>query len=244
MDYLNRKNNNLLKLFNIITLFPDFFYSPLKSSLLGRAIDNRIIKVNIIDLKNFSTDKFHRCDDSPYGGGSGMVLQAGPLFRAIESVKDIKTKALLTSPSGKLLDQELVKELSKENDLCIICGHYEGIDQRVIDRYVDYEISIGDFIISGGEYAALVILDSVSRYVPKFMSNPDSLIEESFQNYLLEYPHYTRPSEIEGMDVPEVLLSGDHKKISEWRLGKAIEKTNKIRPDLFKKYLDNKYKLK
>jgi tRNA (guanine37-N1)-methyltransferase len=229
-----------LKLFKIITLFPDFFYSPLKSSLLGRAVDNQIINVNIIDLKLFSTDKFHRCDDSPYGGGSGMVLQAGPLFRAIESAKDAKTKVILTSPGGVLLNQELVQELSVEEDLCIICGHYEGLDQRVIDKYVDYEISIGDYVISGGEYAALVIVDSIARYVPGFMSNPDSLIEESFQNHLLEYPHYTRPSEIEGLEVPDVLLSGDHRKIREWRMGKAVEKTKKIRPDLYKKYSDNK----
>ncbi|MFH0977172.1 MAG: tRNA (guanosine(37)-N1)-methyltransferase TrmD [Spirochaetota bacterium] len=224
----------------MITLFPDFFCSPLKSSLLGRAIDNQIIKVNIIDLKYFSTDKFHRCDDAPYGGGSGMVLQAGPLFRAIESVKDTRTKVVFTSPGGMLLNQELVKQLSIEEDLCIICGHYEGLDQRVIDKYVDYEISIGDYIISGGEYAALVIVDSIARYVPGFMSNPDSLVEESFQNHLLEYPQYTRPSEIEGLEVPVVLLSGDHKKIRDWRLEKAAEKTKKVRPDLYKKYSDNK----
>jgi tRNA (guanine37-N1)-methyltransferase len=224
-------------IFNIITLFPDFFHSPLKTSLLGRAIDSQIIKVNLIDLKYFSADKFHRCDDSPYGGGSGMVLEPEPLFRAIESVKDIKTKVVLTSPSGMLLNQELVKELFKEEDICIICGRYEGVDQRVIDRYVDYEISIGDYVISGGEYAALVIMDSIARYVPGFMSNPESLIEESFQSHLLEYPQYTRPSEIEGWEVPAVLLSGDHKKIREWRKEKAIEKTKKVRPDLLIKYM-------
>jgi tRNA (guanine37-N1)-methyltransferase len=224
-------------LFKIITLFPDFFQSPLKTSLLGRAIDSQIINVNLIDLKYFSTDKFHRCDDSPYGGGSGMVLEPEPLFRAIESVKDVKTKVVLTSPSGMLLDQELVKELSKEEDVVIICGRYEGVDQRVIDRYVDYEISIGDYVISGGEYAALVIMDSIARFVPGFMSNPESLVEESFQDHLLEYPQYTRPSDIEGWEVPEVLLSGDHKKIRDWRMEKSIEKTRKFRPDLFNKYL-------
>jgi tRNA (guanine37-N1)-methyltransferase len=226
-----------LKYFNIITLFPDFFDSPLKTSLLGRAIDNQIIKVNLVDLKSYSADKFHRCDDSPYGGGSGMVLEPEPLFRAVESVKNIRTKVVLTSPSGTLLTQELVKELSKEENISIICGRYEGIDQRVIDRYVDYELSIGDYVISGGEYAALVIMDSIARYVPGFMSNPESLTEESFQGYLLEYPQYTRPSEIEGWEVPAVLLSGDHKKIQEWRKEKSIEKTEKVRPDLYKKYL-------
>lgn len=227
-----------MKSFKIITLFPDFFYSPLKSSLLGRAIDDQLIKIDIIDLKAFSSDKFHRCDDSPYGGGSGMVIQAAPLFRAIESVKEFKTKVLLTSPAGMPLHQELVKKLSAEEDICIICGHYEGIDQRVIDRYVDHEISVGDFIISAGEYAALIIVDSIARYVPGFMSNPDSLLEESFESHLLEYPHYTRPPEIDGLDVPAVLLSGDHKKIREWRLNKSIEKTKKVRPDLYNKYLD------
>ncbi|MBN2403157.1 MAG: tRNA (guanosine(37)-N1)-methyltransferase TrmD [Spirochaetes bacterium] len=229
-----------MKLFNIITLFPDFFKSPLKTSLLGRAIDSQIIKVNIVDLKLFSLDKFHRCDDSPYGGGSGMVLEPEPLFRAIESVRNERTKVVLTSPSGMLLNQDIVQELSGEDNIAIICGRYEGVDQRVIDRYVDYEISMGDYVISGGEYAALVILDSIARYVPGFMSNPDSLMEESFQNYLLEYPQYTRPSVIEGLEVPDVLLSGDHKKIRDWRRKKSIEKTQKVRPDLYKKYLDIK----
>jgi tRNA (guanine37-N1)-methyltransferase len=229
-----------LKLFNIITLFPDFFVSPFNTSLLGKAIDNQIIKVNLLDLKSFSTDKFHRCDDSPYGGGSGMILEPEPLFRAIESVKNTQSKVVLTSASGTLLNQELVKELSGEDNITIICGRYEGVDQRVIDRYVDYEISIGDYVVSGGEYAALVILDSIARYVPEFMSNPDSLTEESFQNYLLEYPQYTRPSEIEGFKVPDILLSGDHSKIRDWRREKSIEKTQKVRPDLYKKYLNLK----
>ncbi len=229
-----------MHLFNIITLFPDFFNSPLQSSLLGRAIRDRIIKVNIIDLRGFSTNKYHSCDDYPYGGGTGMVLQAGPLFKAIESVKTIRTKMLLTSPSGRMLNQELVKELSGENDICIICGHYEGVDQRVIDRYIDYEISIGDYIISGGEYGALIILDSISRYVPGFMSNPESLVQESFEDNLLEYPQYSRPDEIDGWEVPDILLSGNHEKIREWRTSKAIEKTMKIRPDLYNKYLNRK----
>ena len=229
-----------MKLFNIITLFPDFFVSPLKTSLLGKAVDTQIIKINLIDLKSFSSDKFHRCDDSPYGGGSGMVLEPEPLFRAIESVKDAPTKVVLTSASGTLLNQELVKDLSREENITVVCGRYEGVDQRVIDRYVDYEISIGDYVISGGEYAALVIIDSIARYVPGFMSNPESLEEESYQNYLLEYPQYTRPADIEGWKVPDVLLSGDHMKIREWRAEKSIEKTGNVRPDLYKKYLNLK----
>ncbi|MBN2038961.1 MAG: tRNA (guanosine(37)-N1)-methyltransferase TrmD [Spirochaetes bacterium] len=228
-----------MKLFKIITLFPDFFESPLQSSLLGRAVRDLKIKVEIIDLKKFSSDKFHRCDDYSYGGGTGMVLQPEPLFRAIESGRKDNTKIILTSPAGMVYNQDIVKDFSKLDDICIICGHYEGLDQRVIDRYVDYEISIGDYIVSGGEYAALVILDSISRYIPGFMSNPDSLEQESFENNLLEYPQYTRPAEIDGYSVPDILLSGNHKKIREWRLQQAIDKTRKIRPDLYKKYLEN-----
>jgi tRNA (guanine37-N1)-methyltransferase len=231
-----------LKLFKIITLFPDFFSSPLKTSLLGRALQDNKIKVDIIDLRQFSDDKFHRCDDAPYGGGSGMVLQPGPLFRAIESVKEKNTKVVLTTPAGSVFNHGLVENLFKEEDLCIICGHYEGIDQRVVDRYVDYEISIGDYILSGGEYAALIILDSIARFVPGFMSNPDSLIGESFKDNLLEYPQYTRPAEIEGMTVPAVLLSGDHRKIQEWRTEQSIERTRNVRPDLYAEYLNKKIK--
>jgi tRNA (guanine37-N1)-methyltransferase len=169
-----------------------------------------------------------------------MIIQPEPLLKAIESVKDVNTKVLLTSPSGRLLNQDKVKKLAEEDNICIICGHYEGIDQRVIDRYIDEEISVGDYILSGGEYAALIILDAIARYIPGFMSNPDSLKEESFEYNLLEYPQYTRPAEINGITVPEVLLSGNHKKIEEWRLFKAIEKTRKIRPDLYIRYLYQK----
>ena len=226
-----------MKFFKIITLFPEFFQGPLNSSLLQKAIMSNILKVDIIDLRNYAENKFHRCDDYTYGGGSGMVLMPGPLFKAIESQKGEKTKVILTSPSGMLLNQNLVKGLSQEEELCIICGHYEGVDQRVIDQYVDYEISIGDYILSGGEYAALVIIDAISRYIPGFMSNSDSLHEESFEDSLLEYAQYTRPSEIEGWKVPDILLSGNHEKIREWRLNNSIEKTRRVRPDLYKRYI-------
>ena len=210
------------------------------SGLMGKAASSGAVRVDVIDLKEYSGEKFHRCDDYSYGGGSGMILKPEPLFRAIDSNRSSKTKIILTSPSGTLLTQSIVKDFSTEDDICILCGHYEGIDQRVISRYVDYEISIGDYIVSGGEYAALVILDAVSRYIPGFMSNPESLIEESFENNLLEYPHYTRPSEHEGFAVPDILLSGNHAKIREWRFERSIEKTRKVRPDLYKKYLMSK----
>ena len=226
-----------MKLFKIITIFPEFFESPLKSSLLGKSVSSGIIKIEIIDLKSFAEDKFYRVDDYPYGGGSGMVLKPEPLFKAIKSGTDKKTKIVLTTPSGILMTHNVVKKLSKEESLCIICGHFEGVDQRVIDRFVDYEISIGDYILSGGEYAALVIIDSIARHQPGFMSNPDSLNEESFESGLLEYPHYTRPAEIEGIKVPDILISGNHGKIKEWRLQQSLERTSRIRPDLYKKYI-------
>lgn len=226
----------------IVTLFPDFFESPLRTGLMGKAVESGLVTVNLIDLREFSDDKFKRCDDYPYGGGSGMVLMPEPLFRALSAVKDSKTRVVLTSPSGRLLTQNVVKELAREDELCIICGRYEGVDQRVVDRFVDDEISVGDYVLSGGEYAALVMVDAIARYVPGFMSNSESLKEESFENDLLEYPQYTRPAEIEGMRVPDILISGDHGKIRQWRRDQSIEKTRRVRPDLYNRYLLGKEK--
>ncbi len=154
--------------------------------------------MDVVELREFAENRYRQCDDYPYGGGSGMVLMPGPLFRAISSVRGENTKVILTSASGELLTQDLVKRLAGEKEICIVCGHYEGVDQRVVDRYVDYEVSVGDYVLSGGEYAALILLDAVARYIPGFMSNSDSLVEESFEDGLLEYPQYTRPAEIEG----------------------------------------------
>ena len=224
-------------IFNIYTLFPEFFDSPLKTGLMGKAVEAGIIGIETIDIRKYSEDKFSRCDDYPYGGGSGMVLMAAPLFRAIEARRKEGVRTLLTSPGGRVLDQNFVKQLSSEKEISIICGHYEGIDQRVIDRYVDDEVSIGDYILSGGEFAALVIINTIARYVPGFMSNSGSLEEESFEMNLLEYPHYTRPEVIEGMPVPEVLKSGHHENIKAWREARSVEKTRKVRPDLYKNYI-------
>jgi tRNA (guanine37-N1)-methyltransferase len=229
-----------VKRYNIVTLFPDFFSTPLRSGLLGKAIDAGNLQVNLTDLRDYSEDKFKRCDDYPYGGGSGMVLKPEPLFKCLKEVVKPKTKVLLTSPGGTKLNQELVKQLASEEELCIICGHYEGVDQRVADKLVDLEVSVGDYVLSGGEYAALIILDATARYVPGFMSNSDSLEEESFENNLLEYPQYTRPAEFENLQVPDILLSGNHAKIAEWRLQQSIEKTKLVRPDLYKKYFESK----
>ena len=227
-------------IFKIYTLFPDFFITPLRSGLMGKAQESGIIDFKIIDIREYSEDRFKRCDDYPYGGGSGMVLTPAPLFRAIEENECSGSKIVYTSPSGVKFNQELVGEMSRFNEISIICGHYEGIDQRVIDTFVDYEISIGDYVLSGGEYAALVITDAIARHIPGFMSNSDSLVEESFESDLLEYPQYSRPADYNGLKVPEVLLSGNHKDIAEWRYSKRIEKTKGIRPDLYKKFLKRK----
>ncbi len=207
---------------------------------MGKAVTSGILDVDIIDLRAYSDDRHRRCDDYTYGGGSGMVLKPEPLFRAIDDTAGDATTVVLTSPSGKVLDQEMVKRLYETKDICIVCGNYEGVDHRVVESRVDYEVSLGDYIISGGEFAALVILDAVARYAPGFMSNSESLLDESFENGLLEYPHYTRPEVCEGMAVPEVLLSGDHKKIDLWRHAGSIDKTRSIRPDLYKEYLIRK----
>jgi tRNA (guanine37-N1)-methyltransferase len=228
--------------FNIITLFPEFFSSPFATGLPGKAVKAGILKINLLDLRDFSEDRLRRCDDYPYGGGSGMVLSALPLMKAIESLEGESSLNILPSPGGRLLDQEMVKSLGENESLTIICGHYEGVDQRIIDKYVDCEISVGDYILSGGEFAALVIIDSIARYIPGFMSNADSLSEESFENSLIEYPQYTRPDIAGDMRVPDVLLSGNHREIRNWRLKSSIEKTKKVRPDLYRKYLINKIK--
>ncbi len=228
--------------FNIITLFPEFFSSPFSTGLPGKAVKAGLLKLNLVDLREFSEDRLRRCDDYPYGGGSGMVLSALPLIKAIESLEGKNSLKLLPSPGGTLLNQEMVKSLGENESLTIICGHYEGIDQRIVDKYIDCEVSVGDYILSGGEFAALVIVDAIARYIPGFMSNEDSLSEESFENSLIEYPQYTRPEIAGEMRVPDVLLSGNHREIREWRLKASIEKTRKVRPDLYRRYLISKIK--
>lgn len=226
-------------IFRIATLFPDFFSGPLNTGLTARTVQAGLMSFEIINLRDHTSGK-ERCDDYPYGGGSGMVLKPEPVFSAVNQLKKNGSWVLMTSPSGTLLDQAAVRRLSGKKDICIICGHYEGIDKRAVDILVDEEISIGDFILSGGEIAALAIMDSVARYIPGFMSNPESLEEESFEDDLLEYPQYTRPENFNGMMVPPVLTGGNHKEIEKWKLEQRIEKTRALRPDLFKKYLMRK----
>ncbi|MCY1152172.1 MAG: tRNA (guanosine(37)-N1)-methyltransferase TrmD [Sphaerochaetaceae bacterium] len=216
---------------DVVTLFPEMVQGFFSNSIMRRAVENGIITYNMIDFRNFATDKHHTCDDSPYGGGAGMVLKPEPLCKALESIKAKEKRVIYASPSGKRLTQALSKELSEEENLVFICGHYEGIDQRVIDLYVDDEISIGDYVISSGEISSLVIIDSVYRLIDGVISS-ESLEEESFSDGLLEYPQYTRPNVFNGLEVPEVLLNGNHKAIKQWRLEKRLEKTLSFRPEL------------
>ena len=218
--------------FDVLTLFPEMF-SSLKQSIIGRAEEKKLIDINLINIRDFSKDKHKKVDDTPYGGGAGMVMQADVVYDAYNSIKDKDARVVYMSPQGKVLNQQKVVELSKEKHLIILCGHYEGIDQRVIDKIVDEEISIGDYVLTGGEIPAMALIDSVSRYVEGVLSE-GSTDEESFSQGLLEYPQYTRPEIFERMKVPEVLLSGHHENIKKWRQEQAIMVTQKKRPELLK----------
>ena len=219
--------------FDVLTLFPEMF-EPIKQSILGRAVKNHILEFNFINMRDFSKNKHLKVDDTPYGGGAGMVIMPDIVYDAYSSVKDKEqAKVIYLSPQGQTLNQAKVQELSKEKHLILLCGHYEGIDQRVLDEIVDEEISIGDYVLTGGELPAMVLIDSVSRYVEGVLKE-DSISEESFSNKLLEYPQYTRPEVFRGKKVPEVLLSGHHENIQKWRQEKSLEITRKKRPDLLK----------
>ncbi len=216
--------------FDVLTLFPEMF-EPLKTSIIGKAIEKKLIDINIINIRDFSEDKHKKVDDTPYGGGAGMVMKPDVVDRAYQSINGKNAKVVYMSPQGKKLNQEKVESLSKESHLVILCGHYEGIDQRILDKIVDEEISIGDYVLTGGEIPAMVLIDSVSRYINGVL-NQDSIGEESFSNGLLEYPQYTRPEIFDGKSVPKILLSGHHEKIKQWRKEKSIEITKMKRPDL------------
>lgn len=222
--------------FHILTLFPEMFGAVLHSSMLGRAEEKGILKFNITDIRTFAGNKHNRVDDSPYGGGRGMVIQAPPVYDAYSfATKDcvFKPHTVYMSPKGKPFTQKRAIELSKLSDLVILCGHYEGIDQRVLDEIVDEEISIGDFVLTGGEIPAMAVIDSVSRMIDGVLSNEDSFTDESHFDGLLEYPHYTRPPVFRGKEVPEVLLSGDHAKINAWRRRESLLITKEKRPDMY-----------
>ncbi|UPA18157.1 tRNA (guanosine(37)-N1)-methyltransferase TrmD [Borrelia sp. MN22-0132] len=223
----------------ILSLFPSIITPFFENSIMKKVITKGIISCEVISIRDFSDDKHKRCDDIPYGGGVGMVLKAQPISAALDYVNARAKTTIFVSPSGLKYNQKLAYDLSKKNELVIICGRYEGLDQRIIDLYVDFEISVGDYVLSSGEVAALVIIDSVYRLLEGVI-NPNSLLEESFscECGLLEYPHYTRPYEFKGLEVPNVLLSGHHEEIRKWRFMKSIEKTKKNRYDLYLKYLE------
>lgn len=216
--------------FDVLTLFPEMF-EPLKHSIIQRAISQNLIDINLINIRDFSKDKHKKVDDTPYGGGAGMVIRPDVVYDAYLSIKDEKAKVIFLSPQGKKLNQSKVQSLAKEQHLILLCGHYEGIDQRVLDEVVDEEISIGDYVLTGGELPAMVLIDSVSRYVDGVLSE-DSTKEESFSQGHLEYSQYTRPEEFLGEKIPEVLTSGNHKKIDEWRRKSSLVNTFLKRPEL------------
>lgn len=218
--------------FDILTLFPEMFEGT-KYSIIGKAIEKDLININLVNIRDFSKDKHKKVDDTPYGGGAGMVLKPDVVYDAYSSIKIDNSKVIYLSPKGKTLNQEKVKELAKEDHIILLCGHYEGIDQRVLDEIVDEEISIGDYVLTGGEIPAMVLIDSVSRYV-KGVINNESVEEESFSNGLLEYPQYTRPEIFLDKKVPEVLLSGHHENIKRWREKESLKITKQNRPDLLK----------
>ena len=218
--------------FDVLTLFPEMFEA-VKQSILGKAIEKGLIDINLVNIRDFSKNKHKKVDDTPYGGGAGMVIRPDVVYDAYKSVYDENAKVVYLTPQGKTLNQKMVEDLSKEKHLVLLCGHYEGIDQRVIDKIVDEEISIGDYVLTGGEIPAMVLIDSVSRYVEGVLSQ-ESIKEESFSNSLLEYPQYTRPEIFEGEKVPEVLLSGHHGNIDNWRKEQSLKITKQKRPDLLK----------
>lgn len=225
--------------FHIMTLFPEIFNSYMNESIMKRAVEKGIIEVNIYNIRDFSTNKHKKVDDYPFGGGAGMVMTTQPIYDTYKYIIDkfdIKDpRVIYLTPKGKVHNQNIASEMSTFEDVILLCGHYEGIDQRIIDSIVTDEISIGDYVLTGGELPALILIDSISRLIPGVLSQNESFEEESFKDDLLEYPHYTRPREFMGMEVPEVLLSGNHKKIDEWRHEKSIEITKERRPDLYKK---------
>ena len=223
--------------FDIVSIFPGMFSSPFGDSIIQRACEAGLLDINVHDLRDYSLNKHRKVDDSPFGGGVGMVMNVEPIARAITAVKKEvpETRTILLSPGGRPFDQEKAWELSSLPSLTLICGRYEGIDERIRLHYVDEEISIGDYVLTGGELPAMVLVEAISRLLPGVLGDPESVVEESFHDDLLEYPQYTRPQDYEGLKVPEILVSGDPKKIRDWQKAEALKKTAQVRPDLLEK---------
>lgn len=227
---------------DVLTAFPKILNDPLDESILKQAKKRTALRMKVWDLREFATDKHRTLDDTPYGGGPGMIMKPEPIFRALENILEKadpnqKRQVIFPTPQGKIFDQEIAEEFSKCEHLIFLCGHYKGVDQRVIDKWVTDEISVGDFVLSGGEIPALMMIDAIVRMVPGAISDIESAKTDSFQGDLLDSPYYTRPENFEGYEVPEVLLSGNHQKIEKWRLSQKIERTKSLRPDLYRKYL-------
>ncbi len=240
--------------FQVITLFPDMIRNAMQTSIMGRAVGTGLVDLDTVNLKEFSQNRYGSVDDYPYGGGAGMLIQCEPVWqayqRAMENIDahsdekksdaEKKTRVIFTSPGGTVFNNDLAKELSTADNLVFLCGHYEGIDERVLREIVTDEISIGDYVLTGGELPALVMMDAISRFVPGVLHNDVSAETESFGNGLLEYPQYTRPSEWKGKKVPDIILSGDHKKVDLWRMQQSIHRTAERRPDLYAEWLSNR----
>jgi len=222
--------------FDILSLFPGYFKGPFDESIIGQALKKETIAINLIDIRDFAHNRHRKADDRPYGGGPGMVLMPEPVAGAIGSVKTEKARVIHLSPQGSPLTAKKCRELAQYEHLILLCGHYEGIDQRILDEEVDEEISIGDYVLTNGCLAAIILVDSIIRFVPGVLGHESAASEDSFEKGILDCPHYTRPEVYEGKRVPEILLSGDHKKIAEWRLRAALEKTRVVRPDLYEKF--------
>ena len=223
---------------DILTLFCELFDPFIATSIVGRAVANGLVDINLTNFRDFATDRYGSVDDSPFGGGPGMVLMCQPVFDAVEKVRSDgnRGKVIMMTPQGRVLNQQLVEELAKEDQLIFLAGHYEGFDERIRSDLTDMEVSLGDFVVSGGEIPVMALVDAVVRLLPGALGKDESTSEESFQQGLLEYPHYTRPREFRGMDVPDVLLNGNHALIEAWRLAQAEERTRLRRPDMWKKY--------
>ena len=226
---------------NILTIFPEMF-EPLRQSMLGRAIDNGILEISVIDIRDYTLDKHNRVDDTPYGGGAGMVMQVQPVLDAFRG-SGCGGEVIYMSPRGEMLSGELAREIAGMPEITILCGHYEGVDQRALDALKAREISIGDYVLTGGELPAMVLIDTVARFIDGVLSSEESVMDESVYSGLLEYPQYSKPREYEGMEVPSVLLSGNHQEIAKWRWKQSLELTAERRPDMMKVYLEQPHKL-
>ena len=234
--------------FHILTLFPEMVMQGLNTSIIGRAVEREYISIEAVNIRDYTLDKHGKVDDYTYGGGAGMLMQAQPVYDACMAVQakiaerkknTVGARVIYVTPQGKTFRQEMAREMAKEEDLIFLCGHYEGVDERVLEEIVTDYVSIGDYVLTGGELPAMVMVDAIARLVPGVLHNSDSAVTESFHDGLLEYPQYSRPEVWRDKRVPEILLSGDHAKVDAWRLEQSIERTRKLRPDLYAAYIEN-----